>query len=197
MDNVEKELFSQGYEKIVGIDEAGRGPLAGPLVIASVIFPKHQKPFVYKDSKGLSEKEREYLFEKIYDCAEEINITIVENTEIDKLGISNAAKIYMENNLKSLKSKWDIALVDFVKLDESINHLPLIKGDEISHTIAAASIIAKVVRDRIMIEYKEKYPNFSFDKHKGYATKQHYQEIKKFSITPIHRRSFNLGVSDD
>ena len=197
MDNVEKELFSQGYEKIVGIDEAGRGPLAGPLVIASVIFPKHQKPFIHSDSKGLSEKEREYLFEKIHDYAEEINITIVENTEIDKFGISNAAKIYMENNLKSLKSKWDIALVDFVKLDESINHLPLIKGDEISHTIAAASIIAKVVRDRIMIEYKEKYPNFSFDKHKGYATKQHYQEIKKFGITPIHRRSFNLGVNDD
>jgi ribonuclease HII len=197
MDNVEKELFSQGYEKIVGIDEAGRGPLAGPLVIASVIFPKHQKPFIHKDSKGLSEKEREYLFEKNHDYAEEINITIVENTEIDKLGISNAVKIYMENNLKSLKSKWDIALIDFVKLDKSINHLPLIKGDEISHTIAAASIIAKVVRDRIMIEYKEKYPNFSFDKHKGYATKQHYQEIKKFGITPIHRRSFNLGVSDD
>ena len=197
MDNVEKELFSQGYEKIVGIDEAGRGPLAGPLVIASVIFPKYQKPFIYNDSKGLSEKEREYLFEKIHDYAEEINITIVKNTEIDKLGISNAAKIYMENNLKSLKSKWDIALVDFVKLDESINHLPLIKGDEISHTIAAASIIAKVVRDRIMIEYKEKYPNFSFDKHKGYATKQHYLEIKKFGITPIHRRSFNLGVNDD
>lgn len=197
MDNVEKELFSQGYEKIVGIDEAGRGPLAGPLVIASVIFPKHQKPFIHKDSKGLSEKEREYLFEKIHDYAEEINITIVENTEIDKLGISNAAKIYMENNLKSLKPKWDIALVDFVKLDESINHLSLIKGDEISHTIAAASIIAKVVRDRIMVEYKEKYPNFSFDKHKGYATKQHYQEIKKFGITPIHRKSFNLGVSDD
>lgn len=194
MDSLEKQLYFKGYEKIVGIDEAGRGPLAGPLVIASVIFPKHQKPFIHADSKNLSEKEREYFFEKIHDYAEEINITIVENTEIDKLGVSNAVKKHMEINLKSLKSKWDVALVDYVKIDESIHHIPLVKGDEISHTIAAASIIAKVVRDRIMKDFKNIYPNFSFDIHKGYPTKKHYEEIKKFGITPIHRRSFNLGV---
>lgn len=194
MDSLEKDLHFKGYKKIVGIDESGRGPLAGPLVIASVIFPKYQKPFIVADSKGLSKKEREYFFEKIYDFAEEINITVVESTEIDSLGISNAVKEHMEINLKSLKSKWDIALVDFVKLDKSINHVPLVKGDEISHTVAAASIIAKVVRDRIMEDYKKIYPNFSFDTHKGYPTKKHYEEIKKFGITPIHRRSFNLGV---
>ncbi len=197
MDSLEKELYQNGFNLVVGIDEAGRGPIAGPLVIASVIFKKYQKPFIYADSKKLTEKSREYFYNQILDNAEEVNITIIENTEIDEKGISKVVKEGIEKNLSQLKSKWDAAIIDYVKISDNLNIISIKKADEISHTVAAASIIAKVTRDRIMRKYKHQYPFFSFDIHKGYPTKQHYEEIEKYGITPIHRKSFNLMVKCD
>ncbi len=197
MDSLEKELYKKGFNLIVGIDEAGRGPIAGPLIIASVIFKKNQKPFIYADSKKLTERKREYFYNQILDNAEEVNIVIVENTEIDEKGISKAVKEGIEENLSKLKSNWDAAIIDYVKINNSSNIISIKKADEISHTVAAASIVAKVTRDRIMKKYKDIYPSFSFDVHKGYPTIQHYQEIEKYGITPIHRKSFNLRVKHD
>lgn len=197
MDSLEKELYQKGFNLIVGVDEAGRGPIAGPLVIASVIFKKNQKPFIYADSKKLTEKDREYLYNQILDNAEEINIIIIENTEIDEKGISKAVKEGIEKNLSQIKSNWDAAIIDYVKINNDLNIFSIKKADEISHTVAAASIVAKVTRDRIMKEYKDIYPSFSFDIHKGYPTIKHYEEIEKYGITPIHRKSFNLRINND
>lgn len=191
MDSLERDLYKNGFEKIVGIDEAGRGPLAGPVICAAVIFPKSIKPFISKDSKKLSEKERLYYYEMILDFALDVGIGAATPQEIDRLNILQATKLAAERALKSLNTEFDFIITDYLDLGKK-NQIHIKKADEVVHTVAAASIVAKVERDRIMKEYKDIYQNFSFDIHKGYPTKLHYMEIKLYGITPIHRKSFNL-----
>ncbi|MCX7739161.1 MAG: ribonuclease HII [Hydrogenothermaceae bacterium] len=192
MDSLEKEIYSKGYERIVGIDEAGRGPLAGPVVSAAVILPKDIRPFIDIDSKKLSEKERLNLYNIILDKAIAVSAGFASPEEIDQLNILNATKLASKRALENLKVSFDFVITDYLDLSLK-NQLSLRKADETVHCVAAASIIAKVVRDRVMLEYRDIYPNFSFHRHKGYPTAQHYREIKIFGITPIHRRSFKLN----
>ncbi len=189
---IEKSLWEKGYSKIAGIDEAGRGPLAGPVVAAAVIFPKEIKPFIFKDSKKLTPKQREQLFSQIKQKAIAVGIGIVDSSVIDRINIYNATKLAMKRALEDLKTDYDYLITDYVKFDP-YPHISLKKADEKSLSVAAASIIAKVIRDRIMVEFGKVYPH-SFEKHKGYPTKLHKQEIKKHGLTPIHRKSFNLGI---
>ena len=192
MFEIEKSLYKKGFKKIVGIDEAGRGPLAGPVVSAAVIFPETIDIFISKDSKKLSSKKRKILFEEIKKKAVAIGIGVVDSSEIDRINIYNATKLAMKRALFTLKSDFDYIITDYVKFDP-YPHISVKKADEKSISVAAASIIAKVYRDKIMEYFSEIYPH-SFDKHKGYPTKLHKEEIKKFGITPIHRKSFKLWV---
>ncbi|WP_456393527.1 ribonuclease HII [Persephonella sp.] len=187
---IEKSLQKQGYKRIAGIDEAGRGPLAGPVVAAAVIFPPDIKPFIFTDSKKLTEKQREQLFPQIKEKAIAVGIGIVDSSVIDRINIYNATKLAMERALEDLKTEWDYIITDYVKF-EPYPHISVKKADEKSLSVAAASIVAKVTRDRIMAEFSRVFPH-SFDRHKGYPTKLHREEIEKFGITPIHRKSFNL-----
>jgi len=187
---IENSLRKKGFQKIVGIDEAGRGPIAGPLVSSAVIFPPDIDIFITKDSKKLSPKKREKLFEEIKYRAISVGIGIVDSTEIDRINIYQATKLAMYRALQTLKVDFDFIITDFVKFTP-YPHISVKKADEKSISVAAASIIAKVYRDNIMEEFSCLYPH-SFDKHKGYPTKLHKQEIKEFGITPIHRKSFKL-----
>ncbi|SNZ09886.1 RNase HII [Persephonella hydrogeniphila] len=189
---IEKSLYKKGYTKIVGIDEAGRGPLAGPVVAAAVIFPPDIKSFISKDSKKLTEKQREELFIQIKEKAISVGVGIVDSTVIDRINIYNATKLAMERALQDLKTEYEFIITDYVKF-EPHPHISIAKADEKSLSVAAASIIAKVIRDRIMVEFSKIYPH-SFEKHKGYPTKLHREEIKRYGLTPIHRKSFNLQV---
>ena len=187
---IENSLRKKGFQKIVGIDEAGRGPIAGPIVSSAVIFPPDIDIFLRKDSKKLTEKQREKLFEEIKYRALAIGIGIVDSTEIDRINIYQATKLAMYRALETLKTDFDFLITDFVKFFP-YPHISIKKADEKSLSVAAASIVAKVYRDNIMKEFSQLYPH-SFDKHKGYPTKTHKQEIKEFGITPIHRKSFRL-----
>jgi len=187
----EKSLHQKGYKYIVGVDEAGRGSLAGPVVVAAVIFPPDIEPFIQKDSKKLTPKQREELFKQIQQKALSITIGIADNTLIDRINVLNATKVAIKRALDMIKIDYDIVITDHINL-EGIKHISEKKADENIHCVAAASIIAKVYRDNIMKEFKNIYPDFSFDKHKGYPTKNHIFEIKQYGITPIHRKSFRL-----
>jgi len=187
---IEKSLQNQGYKRIVGIDEAGRGPLAGPVVAAAVIFFPEIEPFIFTDSKKLTEKQREKLLLQIKEKAIAVGIGIVDSSVIDRINIYNATKLAMERAIEDLKAEWDYIITDYVKF-EPHPHVSVKKADERSLSVAAASIVAKVVRDRIMTEFSRVFPH-SFDRHKGYPTKLHREEIEKFGITPIHRKSFRL-----
>ncbi|MDQ7055780.1 MAG: ribonuclease HII [Persephonella sp.] len=189
---IEKSLQKKGYRNIAGIDEAGRGPLAGPIVAAAVIFSPDIKPFLFKDSKKMSEREREELFVQIREQAKAIGIGIVDSAVIDRINVYNATKLAMERALEDLKTDYDYIITDYVKFDP-YPHISIKKADEKSLSVAAASIIAKVTRDRIMKEFSKVFPH-SFDRHKGYPTKLHREEIIKYGLTPIHRRSFNTGI---
>lgn len=191
MDSLEKSLYEKGFNRIVGIDEAGRGPLAGPVVCAAVIFPKNIKPFIFTDSKKLTEKKREYLYNQILDLALSVGIGLAQPEEIDSLNIVNATKLAAKRALHNLNTQFDFIITDYLDLGLK-NQISLKKADETVHTVAAASIIAKVERDKMMRQYKNIYPNFSFDIHKGYPTTIHYQEIRTYGVTPIHRKSFKL-----
>ncbi len=174
---------------VVGIDEAGRGPLAGPLTVAGVIFPiGYENPDIY-DSKALSEKKREELFQTIQEDALWFEIIQVEPEEIDKHNIYRADQIAMEQIAND--SKAPVVLTDAMPLlidDKKI--IPLIKGDQKSISIAAASILAKVTRDHTMLAYDKEYPEYGFAKHKGYPTKQHLEALHTYGVTKIHRKSF-------
>ncbi|MBN2260951.1 MAG: ribonuclease HII [Clostridiales bacterium] len=175
---------------IAGIDEAGRGPLAGPVVAAAVILPDNDTILGLDDSKKLTVKKRDELFLIIKEKALAIGIGVVQHEKIDEINILNASKEAMILAVNSLDIKPDVLLIDAVKLDLPIKQENLIKGDQISNSIAAASIIAKVTRDLIMIEMSKKYPQYGFEKHKGYGTKAHYEAIQSFGISKIHRKSF-------
>ena len=179
------------FNYICGIDEAGRGPLAGPVSCAAVIMPKGQYIQGVDDSKKVPEQKREELFEIITKNAVAYNVVMIDHIMIDKINILQATKKGMEQAAKGLKILPDIILVDAVKgLDLPCRYESIIKGDELSYNIAAASILAKVTRDRYMREMDKIYPQYGFKSSKGYGTKSHLEALKKWGICPIHRLSF-------
>jgi ribonuclease HII len=190
----EKDCFAKGFKMIGGIDEAGRGPLAGPVVAACCILDPNEKILGLDDSKKLSEKKREELFVTIKEKALAYAVCSSSPEEIDDINILEATKKTMRNCVKELAAKGqspDILLIDAVNLSGTgLDVVPIIKGDAKSDSIAAASILAKVTRDHMMMEYDEMYPGYGFAKHKGYGTKDHYAAIREIGMTPIHRRSF-------
>ena len=187
----EKIYINEGYKEIVGIDEAGRGPLAGPVVAVALNWGNNPLIEGINDSKKISEKKRAILFKKIIDKAKDIGIGIVEDKEIDKINILQATYLAMKKAIGNLKIKPDLLLVDGNKADiKHIKQINIIKGDSLSYSIAAASIIAKVTRDKIMFQYDTIFPEYGFAKHKGYGTKFHLNSIYEFYSTPIHRKSF-------
>lgn len=185
----ENGLKSKGYKLIAGIDEAGRGPLAGPVVAAAVVLGDW--PILgLDDSKKLSSKERDILYDEIQKRALYIGVEIIDNVTIDKMNILSATKIGMVGAVKKLKVKPEMLLIDALKIDVNIDQIEIIKGDSKSNSIAAASIIAKVTRDRIMEKYDKTFPGYEFAKHKGYGTKLHYEKIRLLGPSPIHRKTF-------
>ncbi|MBN2796967.1 MAG: ribonuclease HII [Clostridia bacterium] len=187
----EKKLIHKGFQKIAGIDEVGRGPLAGPVVACAVVLNRYDLYEHINDSKKVSKKNREILFQKISDTAEDVAFGMASPEEIDELNILNATKLAMKRAIENLKEKPDHLLIDAVKLDDiSIEQTNIIKGDEKSMTIAAASIMAKVTRDAMMEELGRAYPEYDFENNKGYGTASHYKGLNAVGISPIHRRSF-------
>ena len=179
---------------IAGIDEVGRGTLAGPVVSAAVIFPTGFKSDWFSeidDSKRLTKTKRLYLFDLIYSDALCLSVGSASNNEIDEIGITPATKLSMLRAIENSKINPDYLLIDAVKLDlVDIPQKSIIKGDQISSSIAAASIIAKVTRDQIMVDFDKVYPEYGFGNHKGYGTKAHMESINNYGITPLHRKSF-------
>ena len=177
---------------IAGIDEAGRGPLAGPVVCACVIMPLENDNIIegINDSKKLTEKKREQLYDKIIDKALSYAIVEIDEKTIDKINILNATKLGMKKALETLKIKPDIVLIDAVKIETEIMQENIIKGGAKSYNIAAASILAKVYRDRLMKDLSKKHPEYNFAKHKGYGTKEHIDNLKKYGKCPLHRETF-------
>ena len=188
----EKKLYDKGIKYIAGIDEAGRGPLAGPVVVGCVIMPQDSFIEYVNDSKKVSETKREMLYEKITNEAIAWSTGIVMQDEIDEINILNATKKALTMAIDNLKVKPEVILVDALeKIDtHQIPYISVIKGDAKIYSISAASIVAKVTRDRIMREYDEIYPQYGFASHKGYGTAKHIQAIKEYGICPIHRKSF-------
>ena len=188
----EKILHEKGFKNICGIDEAGRGPLAGPVVIASVIMPEDSMIEGVNDSKKVSEKKREAIYEQILEEAISYGVAIIGQDEIDDINILNATKKGLTMSLKELSIKPDLILVDALEHIDTLGipYEPIIKGDAKAYSISAASIIAKVTRDRIMREWAEVYPQYGFDAHKGYGTAKHIAAIKENGICPIHRKTF-------
>lgn len=187
----ENEAKNKGFERICGVDEAGRGPLAGPVCAAAVILHPGQIIDGVNDSKKLSEKKREALFEVIKKEALSYSIAFSTVEEIEEMNILNATMLAMKRAVENLPQKADYALIDGNRLPPlDINSEYVIKGDSKSMSIAAASILAKVSRDRLCYEYAQKYPEYGFDKHKGYGTKLHTEAIKKNGPCEIHRISF-------
>lgn len=187
----ENKALEQGFEIICGIDEAGRGPLAGPVYAAAVILPNGHIIEGVNDSKKLSEKKREQLFDKILDECISYGIGIADEKEIDEINILQATFLAMRRSVDNLSVKPDIALIDGNKKPGLyIEQWDIVKGDSKSASISAASILAKVSRDRYMLEMAERYPEYQFEKHKGYGTKLHYEMIEKYGVSPIHRKSF-------
>lgn len=186
----EKELLNNGVYLIAGMDEAGRGPLAGPVTAACCIMDLTDIIDGVDDSKKLTEKKRELLFDRIKEKAICHSIISVDENVIDEINILNATKKAMTEAVNSLFPFPQYLLVDAVKHDFGVPYKAIIHGDALSYSIAAASILAKVSRDRLMSEYAEKYPEYGFDKHKGYGTKAHIEAIKKYGPCPIHRMSF-------
>lgn len=191
MSQYERKLRENGYEHIVGIDEVGRGPLAGPVVAAAVILPKNFYLLGIDDSKKLSEQKREEFYEVIQDQAIAVSIGMVSAEEIDEINIYEATKKAMLTAITGLKPKPDFLLIDAMKLDTTYPYEAIIKGDAKSISIAAASIIAKVTRDRLMKEYAQKFPHYGFESHMGYGTKEHLLAIENNGITDFHRKSFS------
>ena len=203
---IEEEFYERGVTSIAGIDEAGRGPLAGPVVVACVVMPRDSMIEGVNDSKKVSEKKREKLYEQITEEALGFGVGIISQEEIDRINILNATKEGLTAAIKEMEKdlqekqrgfeKPEIILVDaLTKIDT--DHIPyksIIKGDAKSYSIAAASIVAKVTRDRIMRAWDEVYPMYGFEKHKGYGTAAHIAAIKEYGLCPLHRRSFVKNI---
>lgn len=187
----ENEAYENGYACVCGVDEAGRGPLAGPVFAAAVVLGRGQIIDGVNDSKKLSEKKREALFDKIKEEALFYSIASVDEKTIDEINILNATFLAMKKAVEGLEIKPDFAMIDGNKTpDLSIDCEAVVKGDANSVSIAAASILAKVSRDRYMLEMAEKYPEYKFEKHKGYGTKLHYEMLDEYGPSEIHRQTF-------
>lgn len=189
---IEKNLYEKGFKNICGIDEAGRGPLAGPVVVAGVIMPKNSMIEGVNDSKKVSEKKREKLYDLIIEEAISYSVAIIGQDVIDNINILNATKVGVTQVVEGLDVKPDLIVVDaLTHIDtKGVPYDSIIKGDAKCYNIAAASILAKVTRDRIMRQWDEIYPQYGFAQHKGYGTAKHIATIKEIGLCPIHRRSF-------
>jgi len=191
----ERKWYEKGINSIAGTDEAGRGPLAGPVVAAAVILPKGLLIEGVNDSKKVSEVKRERLYEIIIKEALAWGVGIVDNNIIDEINILNAAKEAMKKAVENLKFQPEVLLIDAVKLEiPELIEESIVKGDAKSISIAAASIIAKVTRDRIIREYDKKYPDYGFAKNKGYGTAEHMEAIRRNGLCEIHRRTFTKNI---
>lgn len=192
---IEQGFWQQGVEVIAGVDEAGRGPLAGPVVAAAVIFPQGTFIGGVDDSKKVSEKKREVLFHTIYEKAKSVGVGIVSHEVIDRINIYQASILAMRKAVEKLSLSPQIVLADGNSFKhESLRYENIIDGDAKCFSIAAASIIAKVTRDNLMREYHEQFPLYGFAQHKGYGTKQHIEAIRQHGLCEIHRRSFHVPL---
>lgn len=189
---IEKELHEKGFKNICGIDEAGRGPLAGPVVVAGVIMPQDSMIEGINDSKKVTEKRREKLYDVIKEKAISYSIAVIDHHVIDDINILNATKQGVTEVVDGLDVKPDLIIVDALTHinTRGIPYEPIIKGDAKCYNIAAASILAKVTRDRIMRQWDEIYPQYGFSSHKGYGTAKHIAAIKEYGLCPIHRLTF-------
>lgn len=187
---VEKDLYDLGYEFICGLDEVGRGPLAGPVVTAAVIMPKDSIIPGIDDSKKLSKIKREKLAEEIKKQAISYSFGVISPQRIDEINILNATKKAMISSITRLNPKPEILLIDALNLNTEIEELSFVKGDSLVYSIGAASIIAKVERDNYMKKMSKRYPQYGFDHNSGYGTKEHIEAIRKYGLSPIHRKTF-------
>ncbi len=191
MKNIDKKYFRQGINFLAGVDEAGRGPLAGPVVAAAVILPKDFYHKEINDSKKLSFQQREKLFDVIITNAISYSFSVISQSTIDRINILNASLLAMKKSVNKLQPMPEIVLIDGNKsFGTNTKLIPLVKGDSLSQSIAAASIIAKVIRDRMMNRLSEKYSFYGWEKNKGYPTKQHIEALLKYGPSPIHRKTF-------
>jgi len=194
----EEKLYKKGYKLVAGIDEVGRGPLAGPVVAAAVVFAQNAKigdlvKMGVRDSKLLTSKKRDYLYEKIIESCHDWSVSVVSVEIIDNINILQASLLAMRKAVESLKTMPDFLLIDgkFTIDDFPVSQLAVPRADQNIFSVSAASVIAKVTRDRLLVELDEKYPDYGFAKHKGYGTKQHIEAIKKNGPCVIHRKSFS------
>ena len=188
--NYEKSLYARGIELIAGVDEVGRGPLAGPVVAAAVILPKLCKIKGLNDSKKIPKSKHEAIYNQVMKEAVAVGIGMKDNYVIDDVNIYEATKLAMIEAIEKLNPQPEHLLIDAMNLDLPIEQTSIIKGDANSLSIAAASIVAKVTRDKMMADYEQEFPGYAFAKNAGYGTKEHLSGIDKFCVTPIHRRSF-------
>jgi ribonuclease HII len=196
MDYFEKMYSRRGYHRIAGVDEVGRGPLAGPVIAAAVILPRDGIKEKLFDSKRISAKKREHLYKTILAEAQGVGIGIIAHEEIDRINILQATLKAMTLAIAHLPIPPDFILIDGSQgLSVPIPQKPIRKGDQICNSIAAASIIAKVTRDRLMLECDQKYPQYNFARHKGYGTKEHRRAIERFGVCELHRKTFR-GVKE-
>ena len=186
----EKELYQAGYQTIAGIDEVGRGPLAGPVVAAAVILPPGCKIKGLNDSKKIPKKKHQDIYQAVMDKALAVGIGLMDSEIIDQVNIYEATKLAMKEALSKLRLKSDYLLIDAMKLDVDIPQESIIKGDANSLSIAAASIVAKVTRDKLMTDYDKEFPGYDFAQNAGYGTKSHLQGLEQNGVTPIHRKTF-------
>ncbi len=192
---IEKEIKAEGYNFICGVDEAGRGPLAGPVCAAAVILKEDTEIDGLNDSKKLTERKREQLFDVIKEKAVAYSVAFASVEEIEELNILGATFLAMKRAVEGLNVPADFAIIDGNRLPSlEIAAKPVVKGDMHSMSVAAASVLAKVTRDRLLLEYDKEYPEYKFSAHKGYGTKAHYEAIREYGITPIHRKSFLKGI---
>lgn len=186
----EKELYAQGIQLIAGVDEVGRGPLAGPVVAAAVILPENCKIPGLNDSKKIPKSKHQAIYQAVLDQALSVGIGVKDNQVIDQVNIYEATKLAMLEAIQELDQQPQQLLIDAMKLDLPISQTSIIKGDANSLSIAAASIVAKVTRDQMMAAYDQEYPGYDFGQNAGYGTSKHLEGLEKYGVTPIHRRSF-------
>lgn len=193
----ERLAHAQGFQVLAGLDEAGRGPLAGPVVVAACVLDPNCPVYGLNDSKKLTPAKRIRLYRELTEQAKGYAIALAEPEEIDTYNILEATKMAMKRSVSSLSIKPDLLLIDAVELDfEQVPHWSIVRGDGHSNSIAAASILAKVTRDRMMEAYDEQYPGYGFAQHKGYGTPAHYEALMALGPSPIHRRTFLRSISE-
>jgi ribonuclease HII len=193
----ERKYWDEGAELVAGVDEAGRGPLAGPVVAAAVVFPPNVYIDGVNDSKRLSEKRREVLFHQIYEQAVSVGVGVVSHEVIDQINIFQASILAMRKAVDRLSVIPQVILADGISFThDSLRYQNIVHGDSQSFAIAAASIVAKVTRDHLMREFHEVFPAYGFDRHKGYGTARHFDAIRQFGLCAIHRRSFHMPTNE-